>query len=178
MKLYAIEIEDVYNESTLILHVTDDYEMAKKYVEYLCPDADITVFDTNDIKTEYDKKKMEYGGKIGFFCHKNRYGTIYIKRENMAGEYSSNADFYKNCEIYVDHDGEYSIYLLADNEDDADEIFLKKVDEYKRDDTIERTEKEAKQKELQAEETRVALQVYKILKEKYTEEQLNKILDI
>ena len=178
MKIYVIEVGYVYDEYTDILHVTDNYEMAKKYVEYLYPSADITQFDTDDIKKEYDEKQKEYGGKVLFFCRENKYGEIYIERKNMVGAWSRSADFYKNDKIYVNHDGEYSLYVLADNKDDAEEIFFKKVNEYKRDGTIERIEKEAKQKELQAEETKVALQVYKLMKNKYTEEQLNKILDI
>lgn len=178
MKVYVIEVGDAYDEYTNILHVTDNYEMAKKYIEYLYPSANITEFDTDDIKKEYDKKQKEYGGKVVFFCRENQYGTIYIKRENMVGAWSRSADHYKNDEIYVNHDGEYSLYVLADNEDDAEEIFLKKVNKFKRDGKIERMKKEAKQKKLQAEETKVALQVYKLMKNKYTEEQLNKILDI
>ena len=124
MKIYVIEVGE-YSDR-YVSHVTDNYEIAKQYVDYVCPDASITEFDTDDVKVDLRDMKKTYRGKIGFFCRRKFDGKIYITREPLK-----RLEWYENNEMHFNHDGEYSISLLSEDEEHAKKIFADKIAQYK-----------------------------------------------
>lgn len=167
MKVYVIEVGE-YSDR-YVSHVTDNYEIAKQYVDYVCPDASITEFDTDDVKVDLRDMKKMYRGKIGFFCRMKFDGKIDITRESFEEPWNEPFEWYENNKIHFNHAGEYSISLLAEDEDHAKKIFADKIAQYKYENMehVQKVEDEIKREREEMERKGIKLMSFDLRKPRY-----------
>lgn len=148
MKVYAIWAGEYPDED--VVHITDDYEVAKQYIDYVYDEYEawIEEFDTDDVKINLRKKRKAYNNKLGFYCDMDIINeNIRVERESFDTD-NEEHDHFQNSKVDYNMSSEKLVaYVLADNKDQAKKIFIDMAAKYKYENAeyIQRIKKEVEE---------------------------------
>ena len=118
MKIYAIR-----NDYGDVRYITDDYEYAKKFIEYIRPDANIKEFDSDKVCEMVDPVIEKYNGKKLYKCTREPHCPIVVRNEGISDTYIDNDMFSVNDGTAIGH-------IFANDREEAEKKFRKMMNDY------------------------------------------------
>lgn len=118
MKLYAIR--NCYGD---VRYITNDYEYAKKFIEYIRPDASIKEFDSDKVCEMVDPVIEKYNGKKLYKCTREPHFPIVVKNEGISDDDINNDMFSVNGGTAIGH-------IFANDREEAEKKFRKMMNDY------------------------------------------------
>lgn len=118
MKLYAIMSDYGY-----VRYITDDYEYAKKFIEYISPDESIKEFDSDKVCEKVNTVIEKYNGKKIYKCTREPHCPIVVRNEGISNDAIDSDMFIVNGGTAIGH-------IFANDEDEAEKKFRKMMNDY------------------------------------------------